>query len=132
VVNKSIISNIYSQCTYRDTYEKACRRIETIPGLSDRVRLFLLPEYRLPDSQRTQTEKYSGTKFEPVFAVMSKNATPAQRKGPLEGVLSAVALFASLATCFVYAVDLNTYNSNFVDRAMSGDNSVISNLLPIG
>ena len=121
-----------NSCEYRDTYEKAYRRIQTIPGLADRVRLFLLPEYRLPDSQRTQTEKYSGTKFEPVFAVLSKNATPAQRKGPLEGVLTAVALLASLATSFVYAVDLNTYNTNFVDRAMSGDNTVVANVLPIG
>ena len=140
ILNDTVVDSSSVIITFRgrptvsvaETFQKAKQRIDTIPGLRDRVRLFVLPEYRLPDPKRTQLEKYSGSKFEAVFVVFPKEAAPLQSRNPLEGPLAGIAALASLATCFLYAVDLNSYNNNFVQRALAGDDTVAASVLPIG
>jgi hypothetical protein len=139
ILNNSIVDSSSVIITFRgdpcgsiqDTYLKALRRIALVPGLADRVRLFVLPEYRLPDAKRTLLEKYSGNKFEPVFTIFPKSAAPNKRDS-LELGVSVIALVTSVVACFIYSVDLNSYNSKFFAQAMAGDEAVVASILPIG
>lgn len=112
---------------------RAKQRMAEIPGMSDRLRLFLLPEYRLQgiETKNEQTEKYSGSKFEPVFTVLSKQAAPRDKAGNTELAFGFGCLVATLATCFIYGTDVNSLNEGFVSKAMeaatgSGEGAVVT------
>eukprot|EP00600_Ochromonadales_sp_CCMP1393_P002274 CAMPEP_0174977378 /NCGR_PEP_ID=MMETSP0004_2-20121128/13572_1 /TAXON_ID=420556 /ORGANISM="Ochromonas sp., Strain CCMP1393" /LENGTH=798 /DNA_ID=CAMNT_0016228547 /DNA_START=56 /DNA_END=2452 /DNA_ORIENTATION=+ len=115
-----------------ETFRQANERIAALPNnVADRVRLFILPEYRiLPNSLNVEMEKYSGVKYEPIFALTSKDAEPKQ-PGTGETVFRVVTLLLSAITAFVYATDVNSLNAEFVQRALSGDDSVVGRVLPI-
>ena len=121
--------------TVEEAVKEINKRIEDIPGLGDRIRLFVLPEYRRynPNSNNSalMVEKYSGNRFEPIFTVLPKAAVP---KAPsvLEGSFGVLMLGVSLVSTFLYAVDLNSLNSLFMARAQQGDESVLETVLPIG
>jgi hypothetical protein len=154
VLNNSLVDYSTFLITFRgqptisvaDSYAKILRRISLVPGLQDRVRVFLLPEPVFPpdikpgpftpppsleqlkdpsaakkaQQDRTMVEKYSGNSFEPVFAILSKEAT-VKKQGALEyGFVLANAL-AALAATFVYTVDMYSLNGNFAERALAGD-----------
>ncbi|KAJ1438569.1 hypothetical protein B484DRAFT_392215 [Ochromonadaceae sp. CCMP2298] len=114
-----------------DTFNQASERIAALPGgVSDRVRLFLLPEYRLmPDAPITAIEKYSGSQYEPIFVLVSKDAVP--KSAGIDSVGNLLALVATAATCFVYATDVNSLNADFMTRALAGDVSTVDAVLPI-
>jgi len=138
ILNNSIVDSSSVIITFRgdpcgsiqETYSKALRRIALVPGLADRVRLFVLPEYRLPDAKRTVLEKYSGNKFEPVFTVFPKNAGPSKRDS-VELAVAISAVVTSVVACFIYSVDLNSYNPKFFAQAMAGDEAVVASIVPI-
>jgi Zn-dependent protease len=92
-----------------------------IPGMTDRLRLFVLPEYRLQgmEPKNEQIEKYSGSKFEPVFTVLSRQAAPRDKAGNTELAFGFGCLVATLATCFIYGTDVNSLNEGFVAKAMA-------------
>ena len=96
--------------------------------MSDRLRLFMLPEYRLQgmETKNEQIEKYSGSKFEPVFTVLSRQAAPKDKAGNTELVFGFGCLVATLATCFIYGTDVNSLNEGFVAKAMQAAGSVDS------
>ena len=91
-----------------------------VPGMSDRLRLFLLPEYRLQnlDPKNERIEKYSGSKYEPVFTVLSKRAAPKDSAGRTELIFGFGCLLTTLVTCFIYGTDVNSLNEGFVAKAM--------------
>jgi membrane-associated protease RseP (regulator of RpoE activity) len=133
-------------------YEKVQRRISQVPGLSERVRVFLLPEYRaeamnmpspnggnqgamLPSgsagaqqSDRSRLEKFSGTKFEPIFTVLSTQAVPKEPGGLERGLWAGVALLA-LGTSFLFATDVNALNADFVKIALDGNQDAVERTL---
>ena len=94
--------------------------MEAIPGFSDRLRLFMLPEYRLQgmDPKNEQIEKYSGSKYEPVFTVLSRQAEP-RPTGNTEAAFAVATIIATLVTCFMYATDVNSLNQDFLAKAMT-------------
>jgi hypothetical protein len=112
------------------TLEQVQRRIASLPSLDDRVRVMLLPEYPQPNPANTLIEKYSGTSFEPVFLVLSKAAAP-KSQGGVEYGLGVATFLASIVTTFIYATDLNSFNSNFLQLALAGDETVISRVFTI-
>ena len=94
--------------------------MEAVPGMSDRLRLFMLPEYRLQnmDPKNEQIEKYSGSKYEPVFTILSKRAAPKDEAGRTELIFGFGCLLTTLVTCFIYGTDVNSLNEGFVAKAM--------------
>jgi hypothetical protein len=97
------------------------------------LRLFVLPEYQqdsAPVTGNTQIEKYSGTKFQPIFTVISRAAAPSPPL-PLETLFSVIVFLAGVATTFLYAFDLNSINPLFIQRAIAGDSSVVDSVIPI-
>ena len=127
--------------------------------MSDRVRLFVLPEpifSRGPNNQlgipsggtptlqemkdpkgakaaqakRAMMEKYSGAQYEPVFTILSKDANVKQPDGIEAGLKLASAVF-TFGTVFVYTVDQFSLNNDFAQRALSGDEQVVSLVLPV-
>ena len=127
--------------------------------MSDRVRLFVLPEPIFPrdpnnqlglksgstptleelkdpkgakkaQAKRAMTEKYSGAQFEPVFTILSKEATVKQPDGVELGFKLVNAVF-TFGTVFVYTVDQFSLNNDFAQRALGGDEQVVSLVLPV-
>jgi Zn-dependent protease len=119
-------------CTsVQSTYETALRRIALVPGMQDRIRLFLLPEYRaLTDTSSVSVEKYSGTKFEVIFTVVPKNAVP-RDQGWGEYAFASLLVIGSLLTTFIYSTDVNSMNQQFVQSALDGDISVVGKVVPL-
>lgn len=107
----------------------ARERIEAEPGLSDRVRLMALPDYQTMNPL-AKPEKYSGSKFDPIFTVIARDAKP-QGNSAFEYIGGTVVLLASLVTVFIYAVDTNSLNADFLAKAVAGDTSVVGRVLPI-
>jgi membrane-associated protease RseP (regulator of RpoE activity) len=126
--------------TLKEVYDIALKRVSLFPGLKDRVRLFMLPDYMNPNevamspfspngrtsSSRMKTsEKYSTNKFEPVFLLLSRSAKPRE----LGNVEYATALLSFLATCItslIYSVDLNSFNNGFMQQVQEADPEIIS------
>ena len=127
--------------------------------MSDRVRLFVLPEPIFPrdlnnqlgltsgstptleelknpkgakeaQAKRAMIEKYSGAQFEPVFTILSKEATVKQPDGVELGFKLVNAVF-TFGTVFVYTVDQFSLNNDFAQRALGGDEQVVSLVLPV-
>ena len=114
-----------------ETFSKAQARIALLPGLGDKLRLFVLPEYR-PSPQganNTMLERYSGVSFEPVFVVLHRSAEP--RLAGVEYPVAFAALLGSLVTSFIYATDVNSLNAGFVERALAGDDSVVDRVFAL-
>lgn len=114
-----------------ETFNKAQARINLIPGLGDKLRLFVLPEYR-PSPQganNTMLERYSGVRFEPVFVVLHRSAEP--RLAGVEYPVAFAALLGSLVTSFIYATDVNSLNAGFVQRALAGDDTVVDRVFAL-
>lgn len=126
-----------------DTFKTVARRISLVPGMRDRLRVFVLPDYnvggggeqermelfmrgRKYEEPYTELESYSGEKFSPIFVVCSKDVKP--KDGLLAKVLVTI---GSLVTAFLYATDVNSMNSDFVTRALAGDDSVLGQVFPI-
>lgn len=112
-------SNIRPAPTYGSLYKEINRRIESIPGLSDRLRVMILPEYQNPNPNNEMLEKYSGSKFEPTIIVLNKAALP-KPNGWLEGTIIVASVIATLVTSLIYATDVNTLNPAFLQEALSG------------
>lgn len=113
-------------------YAKAKSRIDLVPGLSDRVRLFLLPEYRISSTgsvNNTIVEKYTGTKFEPVMVALSRQAVP--KLAGVEYPVVALSALASFVSVFLYATDVNSLNSAFVEKAIAGDEAVVAKVFAV-
>lgn len=127
----------------------ARQRIDKIPGLSDRVRVLLLPQYDSPvsrggplsrrtqiqsndnkDTSQKMTERYSGSTFTPIFVVLSRAAKP-RAPTTLENLGAVLTLTASCATSLLFATDLYAQNPLFVDRALAGDPSTASSVLGV-
>lgn len=146
VFNSSGLSNVKIDCSsyiitatgnptvsLHKSYNQLVAAIEKIPGLSDRVRVFLLPEYRIPlqtPSNRSMTEKYSNKRFEPVFIVLPKEAKPKPPKG-WEYSAAAVSVLATAVTTFIFSTDVNALNAEFLQKALAGDTSVVNSVLAI-
>ena len=115
----------------QDTFQKAVERLRELPAINSRVRLFVLPEYRIPPkSLNVQAEKYSGSSFEPIFLIVSEQAKP-RTSGGFENAGAAIALVASIVTSFIYATDVNSFNANFVQQAIAGDESILNRVFLI-
>jgi len=115
-----------------EAYSKAKSRIDLVPGLSERVRLFLLPEYRASSTateNNTLTERYSGIKFEPVFVALSRQAEP--KLAGIEYPAVLLSLLATVATTFIYATDVNSLNAGFVEQALAGDEAVVAKVFAL-
>ena len=91
-----------------------------IPGLSERLRLFMLPEYQVQgmDLKNEVIEKYSGTKYEPVFTVLSRKAEP-KAVGTAESFFGLLTVISTFATCFMFATEVNSLNPDFLAKAMT-------------
>lgn len=113
-----------------ETYAKVKRRLELVPGMSERLRVFILPEYRVQDTSNSMLEKYSGSKFEPVFTILSREAKP-RTAGPGEYAFGFITLIASIITSFLYATDVNSLNADFMQRALAGDDTVVDRVIPL-
>jgi hypothetical protein len=85
-----------------DTIATINDRIQSEGSLSERVRLLVLPEYRVVSPENSVTDKYSGNVFEPVFTVISKEAGPRGVQPPELGFALFTAIAGFVAT-FVYA-----------------------------
>lgn len=159
VLNNTLVDYSTLLVTFRGTptdspraaFEEANKRINERPELRDRVRLFMLPEYRLevqnqpqglninpsgptmtpptaPDgADRTVLEKYSGAKFEPIFTILSKDAIPRTTDGVGYAFMAATAV-ATAVTTAIYATDVNSLNADFLQRALGGDVEVADRL----
>lgn len=109
------------------------QRISSVPGLSERVRVFALPSYgteQNPHAQGLEQERFSGRKFAPVFTVLSKGAEP-MKPGAIEYTVNVLALLTTFITCFIYAVDVNSLNADFLAQALAGDVTVVDKVIPI-
>ena len=100
-----------------NTYQRAVDRLALVPGLSNRLRIFVLPEYRQQENEKSLLmEKYSGSKYEPMFLVISADATP-RPQGVGEFSFGLVTFILTLATCFTFASDVNSLNEGFIQKA---------------
>ena len=98
-----------------DTVNEINRRIELVPNLKDRIKLFLLPEYRIQDEKNMILEKYnSGSKYEPVFTILSSSVKPA-KSDVAANIFSVATFLISIVSSFVYATDVNSLNKNFME-----------------
>lgn len=114
-----------------DTANEIDRRIKLVPGLNDRIKVFLLPEYRIQDEKNVILEKYnSGSKYEPVFTIVSSTVKP-PKSDIAANVFSVAAFLISLVSSFVYATDVNSLNKNFMELALAGDATAVERVLPI-
>ena len=111
-------------------YEIAKSRIESIPGLNERVQLLLLPEYRNFDPKNVLIEKYSGNKYEPIFFILSKDASP-QPTQTIGYAFSAFAFLTTIASTFFFGVDVNSFNTDFMKQALAGDETTVNRVLVI-
>lgn len=159
VLNNTLVDYSTLLVTFRGTptdspraaFEEANKRINERPELRDRVRLFMLPEYRLavqnqpqglninpagptmtppkaPDGvDRTVLEKYSGAKFEPIFTILSKDAIPRATDSVGYAFMAATAVATAITTA-IYATDVNSLNADFLQRALGGDVEVADRL----
>ena len=112
-------SSINPPATYGSLYREINRRIMTIPGLNERILVMILPEYQNPNRNNLMEEKFSGNKFEPIIVVLNKKALPSNN-GWIGGTITVASFVASIVTCLVYATDVNTLNSAFLQEALSG------------
>ena len=123
------------------------RRMADSPGLSDRLRLLVLPDYAvksrggsavavaaMKSASRNEStvlvEKYSGFQYEPLFVIVSREALPPP-SSTIDYVGGAVLSVATFATSFIYAVDVCSLNNDFLKRALDGDVTVVEQVLPI-
>ncbi len=114
-----------------DTVNEINRRIELVPDLKDRIKLFLLPEYRIQDEKNMILEKYnSGSKYEPVFTILSSSVKPA-KSDVAANIFSVATFLISIVSSFVYATDVNSLNKNFMELALAGDATAVERVLPI-
>lgn len=99
-------------------YQEVLERIQSIDGINSRIRVFMLPEYRITASlkefENVYSEKYSGHQFEPIFVVTSSTALPRQPSGVEYGV-NVVSILATIFTCFLFSIDVNTLNTEFLN-----------------
>lgn len=118
-------------------YTEARRRMTAL-GLDARVKLYLLPEYRLAGPQAPvqgevkapMREPLSGSAFEPTFIVLSAKATERQTRVP-SVVLAAFSAVVSFVTTLLFSTELFTLNNKFLDRLLAQDETVLSNILPV-
>ncbi len=114
-----------------DAANEIDRRIKLVPGLNDRIKVFLLPEYRIQDEKNIVFEKYnSGSKYEPVFTIVSSTIKP-PKSDIAANVFSVAAFLISIVSSFVYATDVNSLNKNFMELALAGDATAVERVLPI-
>lgn len=131
--------------SFFSSYERALtqfrRKIDSIEGLSDRVRIFLLPEYRLPltapipstanaSVNNNGIEPYSGLRFEPVFCAVSKSAQPIQQSN-FDRFATLFSLVLAAGGAFIWATDVNAFNAAFVEKALAGDPTVVDRVLTL-
>lgn len=112
-----------------DVLRVANERIGAEPGLMDRVRLLALPDYQTMNPI-ARSEKYSGSKLDPIFTIIARDAKP-QPNSVFEYIGGTVVLIASFVTVFLYAVDTNSLNADFLAKAAVADTSIIDRVLPI-
>eukprot|EP01036_Dinobryon_divergens_P004193 gene4193-5534_t len=115
--------------TMTEVLEEARAKVAAVPGLADRVRILVLPDYQTR-SPTASMEKYSGLKFDPVFFLISKEALP-QKSTAFEYVGGALSWIGAFVTIFIYATDVNSLNSDFLAKALAGDASVVGRVLPL-
>ena len=120
---------VAANMSVKEAVEEARRRISSVPGLDQRVRLFVLPDYQTKNPG-AMVEKYSGTPYDPIFTVVSSEALP-RPNGAFEYVTGALVLLAAAGAVLGYSVDVYSLNSNFLQRALAGDVSVVGQVLPI-
>jgi len=113
-----------------EVVEEARKRIEGTPGLRERVRLMVLPDY---NTQRVEAniEKYSGLKFDPVFTILSSSALPSPDGGIFRFLSLFLSLLGTLVTVFIYSTDIYSLNADFLSRATAGDTSVLDRIIPV-
>ena len=130
-----------------ETLRQAQRRIDLVPGMSERLRIFALPEYKTafelavaasldptlmnrpastssssngtatPPLPTLCTEKYSGNSYEPVFVVVPAEATP-KPQGSAELAFGFASFIATVVTCFLYSTDVFSFNTAFLQKAL--------------
>ena len=90
----------------------------------------VLPEYRVVNPDNSLVDKYSGTTFEPIFTLISREAKP---RAPQAGevAFATITALASFVTTFIYATDVNSLNNNFVALALAGDDLALGRVFPI-
>ena len=123
--------------TIYSCYSEARRRM-TAEGLDGRIKLYLLPEYRLPGPQATaqgaeagaMREPLSGISFEPTFIALSTKATIRETRVP-SAVLAAFSAIASFVTTLLFSTELFTLNNKFLERLLAQDETVLGNILPV-
>ena len=62
--------------------------------------------------------------------MISSEALP-RLPGVPEYVFSAAVALGTLATCFIYSVDVNSLNVDFITKSLAGDVTVVDRVLPI-
>jgi hypothetical protein len=108
-----------------ETMRQAQRRLSLVPGMSDRLRILCLPEYRLDNGAPTTlgapiinttellVEKFSGIKYEPVYVVVPTEAVP-KSQGSGEYALGFATFVATIITSFLYSTDVLSLNTDFL------------------
>lgn len=91
ILNNTIVDYATFLITFRgqpytsiaNTLKAIQRRIDDLgDGLADRVKVIVLPEYKVVNPDNSFTEKYAADTFEPVFIVINKEAKPRKVETP--------------------------------------------------
>ena len=95
-------------------------------GMRERIQLLALPDYIPPPfpgsqlSSKYMLEPYTGTKYNPMYVIISDTAVP-KRGGTLENVIALACAIGAFGLSFLYSTDLYAMNKVFVDQVMAGN-----------
>jgi Zn-dependent protease len=117
-----------------EVFKRVQQKLSAVPGLADRVQVFLMPD-PTPEAVRRMEMMKDGMNGplpdpDPVFVVISKAAEPFAQGWPIL-LLTVLCGLGSVFTTFSYAIGTYAFNSEFLSKLSEGDTSVVAKTLPV-
>ncbi|CAM9607980.1 unnamed protein product, partial [Ectocarpus sp. 13 AM-2016] len=112
-----------------EVFEAVTAKLESIPGLSDRVQLFLMGD---PTPLTPEQAVQMGDKpVDPVFMLISKEAKPGQTSKVISISGTAITFMGTAFTAFAYGIGNFALRPEFYEKINEGDVAVAGMAIPI-
>ncbi|CBN77543.1 conserved unknown protein [Ectocarpus siliculosus] len=114
---------------HQEVFEAVTAKLESIPGLSDRVQLFLMGD---PTPLTPEQAVQMGDKpVDPVLMLISKEAKPGQTSKVISISGTAITFMGTAFTAFAYGIGNFALRPEFYEKINEGDVAVAGMALPI-